>query len=173
MVENFLRIAPDCSGAILRRVFKNLPGIWCWHFTAYLSKGHEMPRIFAPSNHNESYQTTILYFLFVLALSNYGSGLFNYFFWQKSQVELITSGSAGTWPVLFPQHRRFPPRALFRRFPADITSWVRSFDSSCRACPRSPSAGVGLRWRAGIAVFCLFIDEIAIYCFLIDVVSLI
>ena len=54
-----------------------------------------------------------------------------------------------------------------------ITSWVRSFDSSCRACPRSPSAGVGLRWRAGIAVFCLFIDEIAIDCFLIDAVSLI
>ena len=43
----------------------------------------------------------VLYFLFVLALSNYGSGLFDYFFWQKSQVELITSGGAGTWPVLF------------------------------------------------------------------------
>ena len=43
----------------------------------------------------------LLYFLFVLALSNYGSGLFDYFFWQKSLVELITSGSAGTWPVLF------------------------------------------------------------------------
>ena len=43
----------------------------------------------------------LLYFLFVLAVSNYGSGLFNYLFWQKSLVELITSGSAGTWPVLF------------------------------------------------------------------------
>jgi len=45
-----LRIASDCSGAILRRVFKNLPGIWWWHFTAYLSKGHEM-RLENRANH--------------------------------------------------------------------------------------------------------------------------
>jgi len=51
----------------------------------------------------------VLYFLFVLAVSNYGSGLFNYFFWQKSLVELITSGSAGTWPVLFRNTVDFRP----------------------------------------------------------------
>ena len=61
----------------------------------------------------------VLYFLFVLAVSNYGSGLFNYLFWQKSLVELITSGSAGTWPVLFRNTVNFRLRALFRRFPAD------------------------------------------------------
>ena len=51
----------------------------------------------------------ILCFLFVLALSNYGSCLFDYFFWQKSLVELITSGSAGTWPVLFRNTVDFRP----------------------------------------------------------------
>ena len=51
----------------------------------------------------------LLYFLFDLALSNYGSDLFNYFFWQKRQVELITSSSAGTWPVLFRNTADFRP----------------------------------------------------------------
>ena len=50
--------------------------------------------------------------------------------------------------------------------PAD-EDWVEEL------CFASPSAGLGLRWRAGIAVFCRCIDENAIHCFLIDAVSLI
>ena len=38
-----------------------------------------------------------LYFLLLLAVSNYGSGSHIYLFWQKSPVELITIGS---WPAL-------------------------------------------------------------------------
>jgi hypothetical protein len=49
-----------------------------------------------------------------------------YFFWQKSQMEflaeepggIITSGSRDMAGA-FPQHRTFPLRAMFRRFPAD------------------------------------------------------
>ena len=35
----------------------------------------------------------LLYFLLLLAVSNYGSGSHIYLFWQKSPVELITIGS--------------------------------------------------------------------------------
>ena len=61
----------------------------------------------------------VLYFLFVLALSNYGSGLFNHFFWQKSQVELITRGSAGTWPVLFRNTVGYRPGYYARLLPLE------------------------------------------------------
>ena len=35
----------------------------------------------------------LLYFLLLLAVSNYGSGSHIYLFWQKSPVKLITNGS--------------------------------------------------------------------------------
>jgi len=55
-----------------------------------------------------------------------------------------------------------------------ITSWVRRFDSSCRACSRARGARLPYLASGGVlALQCLFIDEIAIYCFLIDAVSLI
>ena len=68
------------------------------------------------------------------------------------------------------RNKMFPQVFVF----SAITSWVRCFDSSCRACSRARGARLPYLASGGVlALQCLFIDEIAIYCFLIDAVSLI
>ena len=68
-----------------------------------LGKGTALQRL-------SCFDHTVFYICFgTFESSGYGSGLFDYFFWQKSLVELITSGSAGTWPVLFRNTVDFRP----------------------------------------------------------------